>query len=106
MVGTLPRQLNLLAESLRAGPVTLGNLPADLRGRYVADDGRALVEIHPAGDLRNQNMRRRFVAAVQAAFPGVNGGAITIDEAGRAVIQAFKEAAESSQGGQHGEAKD
>ncbi len=93
LVGALPRQLNLLAESLRAGPVTLANLPADLRERYVADDGRALVAIHPVGDLRNQNARRRFVAAVQAAFPGANGGAITIDGAGRAVIQAFKEAA-------------
>jgi hopanoid biosynthesis associated RND transporter like protein HpnN len=93
LMGTLPRQLNALGESLQAGPVTLANLPEDLRARYVAADGRALVAIHPAGDSRRQEPRRRFVAAVQAAFPGANGGAVTIDAAGRAVIQAFKEAA-------------
>ena len=93
LVGALPRQLNALLDSLQAGPVTLATLPEDLRGRYVAADGRALVAIHPAGDLRRQDARRRFVAAVQAAFPGANGGAVTIDAAGRAVIQAFKEAA-------------
>ncbi|MDH3703513.1 MAG: MMPL family transporter [Alphaproteobacteria bacterium] len=93
LVGGLPRQLNALLDSLQAGPVTLATLPEDLRGRYVAADGRALVAIHPAGDLRRQDARRHFVAAVQAAFPGANGGAVTIDAAGRAVIQAFKEAA-------------
>jgi len=59
----------------------------------VAADGRALVAILPAGDPRRHDARRRFVTALQSAFPGVNGGAVTIDAAGRAVIQAFKEAA-------------
>ncbi len=93
LLGTLPRQLNALGDSLQAGPVTLANLPEDLRGRYVAEDGRALVAILPAGDPRRQDARRRFVTEVQSAFPGANGGAVTIDAAGRAVIQAFKEAA-------------
>jgi hopanoid biosynthesis associated RND transporter like protein HpnN len=89
----LPELFAGLEESLLAAPFTEAELPDDLRARWVAADGRALVEVRPAEDLRGQAARRAFVAAVQSVAPAASGAPVVITEAGRAVIAAFQEAA-------------
>src|SRR3546814_1020971 len=71
---------------------TLFRSPDDLVARYRAADGRALLEIVPAADLRDEVARARFVDAVQAVAPQVSGVPVTIVEAGRAVVIAFAQA--------------
>jgi len=92
-LGGLPGRLEALDAALEADSVTLEDLPAALRARYLAADGRARVEVLPAEDLRVPAARARFVAAVRAIAPEVTGAPVTLTEAGRAVIQAFGEAA-------------
>src|SRR3546814_8108734 len=75
--------LDRLLDGLEAQAVTLGDLPDDLVARYRAADGRALLEIVPAADLRDEVARARFVDAVQAVAPQVSGVPVTIVEAGR-----------------------
>src|SRR5690606_27159428 len=72
--------------------VTLDSLPAELVTRYRAPDGRVLMEILPVEDLRDQAARERFVDAVQAVAPRASGVAVTVVEAGRAVVDAFAQA--------------
>ena len=74
------------------GPV-IGAFLAGLRDRNVATDGRTKVHVYPAENLRGLEARRRFVDAAQAVAPSAAGGAVTITEAGRAVVQALLEAA-------------
>ena len=93
LLGDLPRRLDFLADALDAQPVALDDLPAALRDRRLAPDGRATVEVVPAEDLRDIAARRQFVAAVQEVAPGVTGAPVIITEAGRAVIESFREAA-------------
>ncbi len=92
LLGDLPQELANLRAALTAGPVKLQDLPISLSSRYLAADGRALVVARPAQDLRDPAMRAEFVAAVQQVWPPVTGEAVTIVEAGQAVIDAFTEA--------------
>ncbi len=85
-------QMDRLADALEAGPVALEDLPAGLAARYLAADGRALVDVRPRDDLRDPAARARFVDAVQAVVPTVSGPPVTIVAAGRAVIEAFAQA--------------
>src|SRR3546814_12359056 len=66
----LKPMLDRLLDGLEAQAVTLGDLPDDLVARYRAADGRALLEIVPAADLRDEVARARFVDAVQAVEIG------------------------------------
>ncbi len=89
----LPGRLEALVAALEADSVTLDDLPAALRARYLAADGRVRVEVLPAEDLRAPAARARFVDAVRAIAPELTGAPVTLTEAGRAVVQAFAEAA-------------
>ncbi|WP_193367384.1 MMPL family transporter [Pelagibius marinus] len=91
-LGGFDAALNRLLDALEAQPVTLDDLPAELRRRYEAPDGRMLIEVIPEQDLRDPAARERFVAAVQAEVPKVSGVPVTIVEAGWAVVTAFVEA--------------
>jgi len=92
LLGNLPKLLDRLAEGLEAEPVGLDDLPAELRNRRVAGDGRATVEIIPSEDLRDPEARSRFVEAIRAIVPEATGAPIMITEGGRAVRKAFGEA--------------
>ncbi|MEE8502547.1 MAG: MMPL family transporter [Kiloniellales bacterium] len=89
----LPDLIGDLGESLLAEPFSIEDLPKDFRSRWLAADGRALIEIVPAEDLRGQDARRRFVAAVQSVTRAASGPPVIITEAGRAVIGAYQMAA-------------
>ncbi|MDP6786382.1 MAG: MMPL family transporter [Rhodospirillales bacterium] len=89
----LPGRLRALSESLNAGPVTLDDLPDDLRRRQVAADGRARVAVYPRENLHQHQALRRFVAAVRTVAPHATGSPVVILEAGNTVVGAFRDAA-------------
>ncbi|MCH7929634.1 MAG: MMPL family transporter [Proteobacteria bacterium] len=93
LLAALPKRLEALRDALAARPISLASLPADLRDRNIAADGRTKVHVYPAENLRGPEARRRFVDAAQAVAPSAAGGAVTITEAGRAVVRALLEAA-------------
>ena len=73
---------------MSASPVTLEDLPADLRSRYIAADGRARVEVFPSEDLASNPAMGRFVRAVQSVAPTAIGAPVEILEGGGAVVEA------------------
>ncbi|WP_299693604.1 MMPL family transporter [Hydrocarboniphaga sp.] len=92
LFGALPAQLAQLRESLKAGAVTEADLPAELRRRYRSDDGQYRVEIWPRESLESPAAMARFVDAVRGAAPAAVGPPIGFLEAGRTVVDAFREA--------------
>lgn len=92
LIDGFPGVLAQLGEALGADRIAIESLPAMLTERMRTPDGRLLLEIAPAQDLRAKEDRRRFVDAVQQVAPTATGDPIIITEAGRAVIQAFREA--------------
>lgn len=92
LLATLPSRLRQLRESLHPEQVTLADLPADLRAREIAPDGRALVTVVPAGDMSNNVNLRRFVNAVEKVAPNATDNPVVILAAGDAVVHAFEQA--------------
>jgi hopanoid biosynthesis associated RND transporter like protein HpnN len=85
----------LLADALlalQAGPVTLADLPADLKNDWQAGDGRARLEVAPRGDKNDNDNLRRFAAAVRKIAPEASGAAVSILESGDTVVRAFIQA--------------
>jgi len=64
--------------------------------RYARDwttlDGRARVEVYPAGNQSDNETLARFVAAVRRIAPDATGAPVSIQESGRTVVGAFAEA--------------
>jgi hypothetical protein len=86
---TLGGRLDALRDSLEAAPVTLADVPADLRARFVDGRGQVRLEIFPSEDLRNPDHLRRFVSEIRTLAPRATGSPVIIVEAGKAVVQAF-----------------
>lgn len=80
------------ALALQAGPVTLKNLPADLRSDWLAADGRARLEVAPRGDKNDNANLRRFTDAVKTIAPDAAGAPVSILESGDTVVRAFVQA--------------
>jgi hopanoid biosynthesis associated RND transporter like protein HpnN len=92
MTRPLKIDLDHLRESLQAQPISLETLPQGLINSWVAKDGRARVEVTPAGDRNENATLRQFARAVLAAEPNATGEAIGIYEAGKTIVRAFIEA--------------
>ncbi|MCE2510496.1 MAG: MMPL family transporter [Alphaproteobacteria bacterium] len=92
LLGTLPGQLASLRVALTAERVTFSSLPESLLARFVAEDGRARVEVRPAEDPKDPEQLRRFTAAVQAVAPNATGDSIMMIGAVEVVVGAFWQA--------------
>ena len=86
-------QVERLADSLEASEIELASLPEDLRRRWVTDDGRFRVEIHPAHNLDDNVRLATFVNDVRdITGPAATGTPVINIEASRAVTGAFYQA--------------
>jgi hopanoid biosynthesis associated RND transporter like protein HpnN len=92
MVEPLVTNLAGLRTALQPGRVTSENLPKDLVSNWVANDGRARIEVVPKGDISENETIRKFARAVLAAEPNAAGEAIGILESGQTVVSAFFQA--------------
>ncbi len=84
-----PDMLSRLRESLQAAPVTLENLPADLRDDWTTSDGKAAIEVFAKGDANDNSVLRQFANAVRAVAPDATGYPVTIQDASETVVDAF-----------------
>ena len=85
-------RIQLLGQLIQAQPVTLADLPEELRASWIAPDGAARIEVFPKGDARDPLVLRRFVQALHRVAPEATGTPVTILEAGRLISSAFVEA--------------
>jgi len=92
LIPGLTTTIRQIRTAMQAAPVTLEDLPAELRRDWVAADGRARVEIYPRGDANDNATLTRFVTAVRRLVPEATGAPVSIQESGRTVVRAFLEA--------------
>lgn len=88
----LPLELQRLASAMRAERFDRDDLPAELSGRWIAADGRELVEIAPAEDVTDNAAARRFISAVYSVVPTATGLPVVYQEASATVVAAFERA--------------
>ncbi len=89
LTADIERRLDDLRLSLKAEPVSLESLPPELKQQWIAADGRARIEVFPKGDARDNEVLRRFAAAVRSLAPDATGTPVTIQESARTVTRAF-----------------
>jgi len=93
LIASLPNRLTRLKESLQAKPVSLNELPPEIRSRYVAPDGQVRIKVYPKENVRNRAALLKFVDAVRAIVPDAVGAPVVIYESSRTVINSFIKAA-------------
>ncbi len=102
LIPGLQTTLTQLRAALRAAPVSVSTLPADLVEDWVAHDGRARIEIFPReavdqersirADANEDESSRRFIAAVRRIAPEATGTPVSIQESARTIVRAFIQA--------------
>ncbi len=82
-----------LAAGLGPAPVSLEDLPDDIRASFMAKDGRYRVQAFPRQAGAEAENLNRFLKAVQAVAPDAIGEPLIIYESGNIVTRAFMTAA-------------
>jgi hopanoid biosynthesis associated RND transporter like protein HpnN len=90
LLGNLRGRLTSLRDALGASKVTLADLPAEIKVRYITADGRAHIEISPKRRIAGTRQLRRFVDGVRTIAPAATGTAVLLLEGADAVVGAFK----------------
>ncbi|MEZ4289612.1 MAG: MMPL family transporter [Myxococcota bacterium] len=92
LLGGLTGQLERLRASTLVEPVSLDDLPAQLRDRMLTADGRARVTIYPAERMTEEAAFTRFAREVQSVVPGATGLPMNMIAFAEATRDSFYEA--------------
>jgi hopanoid biosynthesis associated RND transporter like protein HpnN len=92
LVQPLQITLDQLRLMLQAQPLSRDTLPPDFVSQWVAAGGRARVQVFPKGGVLDDAGIKRFAQAVQSVAPNASGGPVSIVEAGKTIVQAFRQA--------------
>jgi predicted RND superfamily exporter protein len=71
--------------------VAPGEVPPELRARYVGASGRYLIRVQPAVDIWEQESAERFVTELRSVDPSVTGPPVTAFEAIRLIRRGYLE---------------
>jgi uncharacterized protein len=74
-------------------PVAPGEVPPELRQRYIGTSGRYLIRVQPAVDIWQQAGAERFVGELRSVDPDVTGPPVTSFEAIRLIRRGYFEGA-------------
>ncbi len=78
---------------LNQKPISLSDIPQNLKDEWITKDGHARIEVKPAGDVRDEDNLVRFYDAIKKIAPEATGAPISIQESANTIKRAFVEAA-------------
>ena len=84
--------LGQMRSMLTAQPLNRATLPPELVSQWTTPDGRARVEVFPKGGVLNDAQQKQFAQAVATVAPNASGGPVSVVEAGKTVVDAFRTA--------------
>lgn len=82
-------KLRRLQENLAPRPVTVGELPEELKRKFLGTTGLFLMKIYPAIDTWDRDGAREFVSQLRSVDPAVTGAPVTSYEATRLMEAAY-----------------
>ncbi len=89
----LPLELGRLSSGLSPSPITVANLPPEIKRDWFLSDGRVRVEALPTAAARTTAGLRRFAQAVLRVAPNAGGPAISTIATAGTILASFREAA-------------
>lgn len=90
---TIQQTLAEVKSRLNQKPISLSDIPDDLKGEWITKDGKARIEVKPSGDVRDADTLIRFYDAIKKVAPEATGAPISIQESANTIKRAFVEAA-------------
>lgn len=82
-------KLRHLRENLAPWPVTVAELPDEVKRKFIGRTGQFLVQVYPAIDTWDRDGAREFVREVRAVDPAVTGSPVISYEASRLMEVAY-----------------
>jgi len=92
LLGTLPGVMNELLTGFKANNITMANLPADLKERWLSKEGLYRIQIYAKKDLNDLANLEEFITEVQSVAPETTDLPIMYWESMKEVLNAFQEA--------------
>lgn len=92
LLGTLPNLMNELSDSFNARQVSLADLPADIKDKWLSKNGSYRIQIFPKKDLNDLPSLVEFITEVQSVAPETTDLPIMYWESMKEVVSAFQEA--------------
>jgi hopanoid biosynthesis associated RND transporter like protein HpnN len=92
LLGTLPNAMNELLAGLNAREITLGDLPPDIKERWLSKEGLYRIQIFPKKDLNDLGNLQEFITDVQSVALDTTDLPIIYWESMKEVVGAFKKA--------------
>jgi hopanoid biosynthesis associated RND transporter like protein HpnN len=89
----LPSQLQRLRTALQAGPVSIADVPPEIRRDWLLPDGRARVQVIGTEQTHDSRGLHVLVDAVRTVAPDAQGTAVIIVETAATIVGAFRDAA-------------
>ncbi|MCX5618447.1 MMPL family transporter [Bombella sp. TMW 2.2543] len=89
----LPNELTQLKSLLSPSPITMENIPADIRAEYIASNGAYRLVIHPNGRMSETETLHHFVHELESVTPDICGPALEIIASAQTITHAFITAA-------------
>jgi uncharacterized protein len=97
--GDLVDKLTILQRNLEAEPVTIGDLPPELRARYVGRNGKFRLFVLPAENVWEPQALAKFVRDLQAVDPDAIGAPVTNFEYMDSIKAGYRKASVYAMGG-------
>ncbi len=78
-----------LQRNLKPRPITIEDVPEELRRKFIGASGRFLIQIHPKVDIWERSGATQFVTELRSVDPDVTGSPIITYEATRLMERAY-----------------
>lgn len=92
LLGTLPSIMSELSAGFNAKEVTLSDLPADIKDRWLSKNGSYRIQIFPKKDVNDLANLEEFITEVQSVAPETTDLPIMYWESMKEVVAAFQQA--------------
>jgi uncharacterized protein len=79
----------MLQRNLRPRPVTLADVPDEMRRKFIGASGKFLIQIHPKVDIWEREGAEQFVRELRTVDPDVTGSPVITYEAIRLMERAY-----------------
>jgi len=83
------KKITLLRRNLQSGPMTVADLPRDLKDRFVGRQGTYLLKVFPAGNVWGREPLQRFVEEVRSVDADIIGNPVVAWDHGRTMERGY-----------------
>jgi uncharacterized protein len=87
----LAAQLRRLQDNLAPRPMTVADLPPELKRKFIGESGAFLLQVYPSVNTWDRSGVAQFVAEMRSVDPAVTGPPVISYEAGRMMERAYFE---------------